>query len=480
MYGRIRTIGVPVLDYKASLSKQRGYWRGILTYTEGGRRKQKTCFLRDEDGQKIKCDSSPVERDKSGHAKGMGGKTAEEALEAWLRSVVNADARAEADAERARQDREEAERAEAERIATEAEDARTGRNKTVSKALDEYIADGTKADSNGKARVARSTANTYHNIRKRIDRVLGDVRLVDLTTSQVKSFEDGMTEDGVGASVIEKTHMLLSAVCKSNIVLGVLARNPCDGIKHAHPVVKNIAASAEEIARINAGLSARDPEGTESLTIAVRIALGTGMREGEVCGLRWGDIVKGDKGTTIRLVRSIGREGGQTFVKVPKSEEPRHIPITDELARILAKRRERMRAEAWEAGFMFTPDYYVTGNADGSYQNPMTLGKAWRAFADVLRVVGIDKWGKAHRLTFHGLRHSFAVAYLRHNNYSDTAYNELRAILGHSSIYVTLNVYARPDTDAMREGINNAAESTERIEDGGARVLTFLRNGTEG
>ena len=469
-----------MFDYKASLSKQRGYWRGILTYAEDGKRKQKACYLRDGDGQKIKCDGGPLERDKTGHAKGMGGKTAEEALEAWRLAVIAADAKAEAEAEQARHDAEEAARAEAERIAREAEEARTGRNKTVSTALDEYMADATREDSNGKSRVVRSTASTYGYTRKRIDRELGDVRLVDLTTAQVKAFEDGMTKDGVGASTIEKTHMLLSAVCKANVTLGVIDRNPCDGIKHAHPTVKNIAASAEETARINAGLLARDPEGTEPFTVAVRIALGTGMREGEVCGLRWRDIVSGEKGTTIRLVRSIGREGGKTFVKVPKSEEPRHIPITDELARTLAKRRERMQDEARAAGFVFSPDHYVTGNADGSYQNPVMLGKAWRSFADVLRVVGIDKWGEPHRLTFHGLRHTFAVAYLRHNNYSDTAYNELRAILGHSSIYVTLSVYARPDTDAMREGVNKAAESTERTEEAGAKVLTFLRNGTDG
>lgn len=469
-----------MFDYKASLSKQRGYWRGILTYTEDGKRKQVTCYLRDGDGQKIKCDSGPVERDKSGHAKGTGGKTAEEALEVWRQSVIEAERKAEADAEQARLELEAAARAEAERAAKEAEDAATGRNKTVSFALDEYMADGTKTDSNGKARIARSTASTYSDVRKRIDRALGGIRLVDLTTMQVKAFEDGMNEDGVGVSTIEKTHTLLNAVCKANVLLGVLERNPCDGIKHAHPIVKSIAANADEIARINAGLSARDPEGTDPFTVAVRIALGTGMREGEVCGLRWGDIVKSDKGTTIRLVRSIGREGGKTFVKVPKSEEPRHIPITDELARILSKRRDHMRDEARAAGFVFSPDHYVTGRVDGSYQSPVVLGKAWRAFADVLRVVGTDKWGEAHRLTFHGLRHTFAVAYLRHNNYSDTAYNELRAILGHSSIYVTLAVYARPDTDGMREGINNAAASTERADDKSAQVLTFLRNGTEG
>lgn len=468
------TIGAAMREYVASLRKKFGYWRGTLTYIdEGGKRRQKTCNL------KIACDDGPVERDAKGHARGRGGRQAEEALETWRLATIAADAKAEEEAEQARRAIEEAARAEAERIARKAEDARTGRNKTVSDALDEYIADGTTPDSDGRTRIARSTANTYRNIRKRIDWELGGTRLVELTTPQVKAFENDMNANGVGASVIEKTHMLLNAVCKANITLHVLTVNPCDGITHAHPKVKNIAASADEMARINAALSTRDPEGTDPFTVAVRIALGTGMREGEVCGLRWGDVVRGDKGTSIRLVRSIGRDGGRTFVKAPKSGEPRNIPITDELARVLAVRRKRMEAEAREGGFILSPDCYVTGNVDGSWQRPDMLGKAWRAFADVLGVVGYDKWGKPHRLTFHGLRHSFAVAYLRHNAYSDTAYNELRAILGHSSIYVTLSVYARPDTDAMREGINKAAASTERA-DAGAQVLSFLRSGTEG
>lgn len=461
-------------EYRASLGKRRGQWRGILTYVdESGKRRQKTRNLG------VACDGSPVERDAKGHAKGRGGRQAEEALGAWREAVIAADAKAEADAEQARRDADEAARVAEERARREAEDARTGRNKTVTAALDEYIADGTTPDSGGKTRIAKSTANTYRHIRKRIDWALGDIRLVDLTTPQVKAFENDMNADGVGASVIEKTHMLLNAVCKANVTLHVLDANPCDGITHTHPKVKNIAASADELARINAALSARDPEGTDPFTVAVRIALGTGMREGEVCGLRWGDIVRGGKGASISLVRSIGREGGRTFIKVPKLGEPRHIPITDELARALAKRRARMESETRAAGLTFSPDYYVTGNADGSYQRPDMLGKAWRAFADVLRVVGYDKWNEAHRLTFHGLRHSFAVAYLRHNNYSETAYNELKAILGHSSIYITLETYARPDTDAMRKGIENAAASTERA-DAGARVLSFLRSGTEG
>ena len=97
----------------------------------------------------------------------------------------------------------------------------------------------------------------------------------------------------------------------------------------------------------------------QPLGVAVELALTTGMRRGEVCALRWGDIDDAERSITVR--RALGNAEGGFYVKEPKTQSSvRTIPLTRHTYELLSS----MRAEAERqlAAFgLSAADAYVLG-----------------------------------------------------------------------------------------------------------------------
>ena len=159
-------------------------------------------------------------------------------------------------------------------------------------------------------------------------------------------------------------------------------------------------------------------------TVGVLLALSTGMRIGEVCALKWSDVDFHSKVISIR--QTAGRvyncelRTTQKICGLPKTPcSRREIPMTTLLARILKQVRRESRHD------------YVVGN--------LPEGQEPRAYRDyfnrLLRRLELP------RITFHGLRHSFATRCVENGCDIKT----LSALLGHSNVATTLNLYVHPD-----------------------------------
>lgn len=158
--------------------------------------------------------------------------------------------------------------------------------------------------------------------------------------------------------------------------------------------------------------------------MGVMLALCAGLRIGEVCGLRWEDVdfaarTLGVRRTVGRVYDCEGRRASKTegLPKTPGSE--RDVPISATLMRAL---------RAWR-GRSASP--YVAG-ASPPPADPRSL-RSW--FARLLRRLG------AEAVTFHGLRHTFATRCVE----AGCDVKTLSAILGHSNVATTLNLYVHPD-----------------------------------
>lgn len=179
--------------------------------------------------------------------------------------------------------------------------------------------------------------------------------------------------------------------------------------------------------------------------LAVQIALMTGMRQGEICGLRWGDV--DFMGRTIWVRRAVARDGGKTYVKTPKTKSSiRDIPIADALAEVLMSRYRSMQTARAEVGLDASPkammQLYVIGEIDGSYHNVHMIWKQWNALAKSLGLVGTQGTVPA----FHDLRHTFATYAIAEGVDVKT----VSSILGHANASMTLDVYASADSDSKR------------------------------
>ena len=192
------------------------------------------------------------------------------------------------------------------------------------------------------------------------------------------------------------------------------------------------------------------------------IALNTGLRQGEVCGLQWRDY--DERAGVLWVRRAIGNGKGGEYVKEPKTGKARDVATTGRLAAFLAGWREHLRAQ----GFAAEGAEFVIPNANGGFTQAEYVGKEWRALSRALGLVGTE----GRPVTFHDLRHTWAT--LATANKVDI--KTISSNLGHANAAMTLNIYASADPDAKRR----AAETMGRVLTPKEGVVIPFRTGTEG
>jgi len=161
---------------------------------------------------------------------------------------------------------------------------------------------------------------------------------------------------------------------------------------------------------------------TNKKYFSISLALQTGLRIGEICGLKWSDIDFENKtlwvNRTLLRVQSSGKTEKKTEVveMTPKStNSQRRIPMTETLYAYLLDLKQHSISE------------YVISNKDKALE-PRTI--AYR-FQMIRKKIGLEHF------SFHSLRHTFATRCLEAGGNIAT----ISSLLGHSSIKMTLDCY---------------------------------------
>ncbi len=292
------------------------------------------------------------------------------------------------------------------------------------------------------SRVRGRTLLGYTGIVNRICEHLGYIPLADLTPVAIQQYyarlrrADGGPVPLAGRMKIHH-HRVLSEALSWGVRLGVLSRNPCARVDAPRAENREIQAlDSSSLARLLG--ASRD---TEYYPLFVTAAH-TGMRRGELLGLRWSDIDLEAKSLFVRRAMTVLR-GRQIAFGPPKSAgSRRRITLTQETVLTLRAHRERQEAHAaefeWDTPF---GDALVFCHPDGS---PRLPDSATHAFGRIARAAGL---GNA---TFHVLRHTHASVLLQHG----VPVRAASARLGHSSATLTLNTYGH-----LMPGAEEAAAS---------------------
>lgn len=315
--------------------------------------------------------------------------------------------------------------------------------------------------------VERSTLTPYRAMHKHIEAAFHGVPVRKLDTDAVQAWVNGMVGDGYAVSTIKKALNLLNAAYKDAVTRRALPYNPVAPVKA--PKAKKREPNSLDAAMRSKLLAYLDIAADTPVNLAVKIAVHTGMREQEICGLRWKDVDL--KAGVMHIRNVIGRDGGKTYEKEPKTGGSRRdVPLTPELAAMLQHRRVQMMTECMEAGVPLTNDHHVVGKIDGEYMRPHYLWSEWKAIAKSLGLVGTE----GRPPTFHDLRHTFATAAIK----SGADVKSVASILGHANAAMTLNIYASADAEAKQRAMERAAaEITEAPKP--AEVLELGKTGTE-
>lgn len=175
--------------------------------------------------------------------------------------------------------------------------------------------------------------------------------------------------------------------------------------------------------------------------LGIFICLSTGMRIGEMCGLRWCDVdtVEGVIKVRHTLQRIYIIEGEtrhtELLLDTPKTANSvRDIPMSSELLKMLKSLNK-----------VVNENYYVISN-DIKPIEPRTYRNYYKKLCKQLDIP---------ELKFHGLRHSFATRCIE----SKADYKTVSVLLGHSNISTTLNLYVHPNKEQKKKTIDKMLRS---------------------
>lgn len=318
--------------------------------------------------------------------------------------------------------------------------------------------------------VERTTIRGYRCDVGYADEGLCGIAMRDLTTEDVQAWEADLMgpERGLSPKTVRKAHVLLKTVCEEAIEDGLLDRNPVARVRA--PKVARTMPNALPDDQRRTLLAYLEAAADTPFNLAVTIALMTGMRQGEICALRWGDVDFDAR--TVWVRRAIARDGGRTYVKEPKTASGRRdVPMAEALVGPLRHRYREMRTERLEADLDDSRErmaqLYVLGDVRGGYASVFTVWKQWNALASSMGLVGTQ--GRVP--SFHDLRHTFATFAIAEGVDVKT----VSSILGHANASMTLDIYASADPASKRAAAKTIDDVMSRRPDPdkGGTVLLF-------
>lgn len=275
---------------------------------------------------------------------------------------------------------------------------------------------------------------------------LGRMKLTDIRRFHVNAFVDELTKAGRGATTVRRIAAVVQGALKAAWHDELIDHNPGAGIRL--PVVAKKRFEAWQPEQVGSFL---DLASKHRLGAMFEVAMLTGMRRGEVVGLRWSDVDMSRGTITVRNNRTT--DGTTITEGEPKTEASRRTINYDEtVGGVLIEWQLRQRQEAellgdaWsDTGYVFT---YETGE-------PLKPQYATRLFEKLRTSAGLPK------ITFHGQRHESASLLLA--NGADIAL--VSKMLGHTSVSITSDLYSHLIGRADREASQRAAASIPRQAD---------------
>lgn len=290
---------------------------------------------------------------------------------------------------------------------------------------------------------------TWHNYTTQLTRhvrpLIGAVKLSALRGPHVQRVVAEMHARGLSASYIGVVFGTLRQALKSAVRLGLLARDPSDVVSRPRKRQREMTVLAPQEARrllevAHTG-SGRDGGGGggDRLEALWHVALGTGMRRGELMALRWRDVDL-ERGR-IAVVASLYVRAGEFIYSQPKTRRSRRqIALAPGLVNVLRDHRQRQRLERLGMGAAWQGDRYDAVFAD-EIGYPLTQHVMANMLTRLLRVAGLP------HIRFHDLRHTCATLLLG-QGVNPKIVSEM---LGHSSIALTLDTYSHVLPDMQQD-----------------------------
>ena len=271
---------------------------------------------------------------------------------------------------------------------------------------------------------AETTVYAYQKIiDNHIDPALGTVPLKRLTPKMVQEYyTETQRANGLSSNTMRRHHDLLSSALRSAVRQDVIPASPMERVEP--PRVRTTESYFYNNQELK--LLYQKIEGN-ILELAVKLAGSLGMRREEICGLKWENV---DLQRHLVLIREARTAYGATIVQkeTKNRSSVRTLYLPDEVYLLLEQEQARQQQERCLQSPAYNPTDHVILDAKGVPYSPNALSLAFTRFV---------KKNDLPRLTFHGLRHTFATI----ASCQGASLFDIGKALGHSTPATTGRIY---------------------------------------
>ena len=261
--------------------------------------------------------------------------------------------------------------------------------------------------------------------------ILGDKQIAKVIKTDIQKMYLQLKEQGrirnhpkyghqLSDSMINSIHSMLHGALKAAEECRIIPRNPTEGVK----VTKSNNKVKQVLTRRQMDTFLNVIRGDEIWHDFFYVELTTGLRRGEICGLRWTDF--DEAAGTLQVSRTIRR--GLTAGDTKTYAGTRKILLPPSSAELLQKRKVGALTE-----WIFPNPLYP--------ERPTNPESAYHRMKKLLEIAELPS------IRFHDLRHTFATLSLKNGVDVKT----LSGALGHYSAGFTLNVYTHATPQMKRE-----------------------------
>lgn len=294
-------------------------------------------------------------------------------------------------------------------------------NLKVGEYLDRWLKDSVE----GNVR-PRTLSNYQLQVRQHITPALGRIKLKTLTPLHVQGLYRQKLNAGLAPASVRYIYAVLHRALKQALRWGLVPRNVSEAVDLPKLVSEEVDALIPEEAR--AFINAARGDRFEALYV---VAVTTGMRRGELLGLRWSDINL-DGTATLRAARQLQRmrDGSGLRFVTPKGGKGRTIRLPAPTVEALKAHRARQAKEKLKAGPLYRDTGLVFASQIGTPLEPSNIDQ--RSFKPLLKKAGLPD------IRFHDLRHTCATVLLSEG----VNPKFVQELLGHADIKLTLGTYS--------------------------------------
>jgi integrase len=251
---------------------------------------------------------------------------------------------------------------------------------------------------------------------------LGKIALAKLTPAEIQTFLNRKLESGLSPRRVQYIHAVLRRALVTAEKWGMVSRNVAKLVDPPRVPKHEITPLTPEQARQLIEASGDD----RHLALYVT-ALGTGLRQGELLGLRWEDVDL--ESGRLRVRHTLANVKGQLTLLEPKTDRSRRtVMLADAVVIALRAHRTRQRMDRLVSGSRWVDSGHVFTTMHGTPYHAATVTRAFQA--------ALDRAGLP-RCRFHDLRHAAATFLLAQG----MTLEDVKNLLGHSSITLTSNTY---------------------------------------